>query len=209
MHRDLKASNYVVTTEGDIKLVDFGLARELKKPSTKAKEHKIIHEYTLPVVTLWFRPPEILLGQSDYNETIDMWAAGCLFGELLKNFPLFPGKSEKDQLQRIFSLLGTPNNESCPGISHLPNWNQSKFRTQPYSRLRQSFPELSESGFELLRGLLAYDPKRRITAAVALNHKYFDELPLSARPNMASLRFRPAGNLCTNSPAKVESDNFD
>ncbi len=74
---------------------DFGLAREYGSP---------LKAYTSVVVTLWYRAPELLLGIKEYSTHIDVWSLGCIFGELLLMEPLFPGKSEVDELNRIFKV---------------------------------------------------------------------------------------------------------
>ena len=88
----------LIDRKGHVKLADFGLARafQTKKP------------YTQEVVTLWYRAPELLLGQNDYTASVDLWSTGCILAELTCRRPLFPGDSEIDQLFRIFRLLGTP-----------------------------------------------------------------------------------------------------
>ena len=83
--------------QGNVKLADFGLARMVELP---------FRNYTHEVVTQWYRPPEILLGQKVYNWGADIWGLGCIFAEMITNRPLFPGDSEIDQLFKIFRLLG-------------------------------------------------------------------------------------------------------
>ena len=101
--RDIKASNLLLSHNGILKVGDFGLAREYGSP---------LKPYTSVVVTLWYRAPELLLGIKEYSTHIDAWSVGCIFGELLQMKPLFTGKSDPDQLQLIYKLLG----ESSYGI---------------------------------------------------------------------------------------------
>ena len=96
MHRDLKPQNLLVDKRGVLKLADFGLARAFMIP-TRA--------YTHEVVTLWYRAPEILLGQRAYAPAVDMWSIGCIFAELVNRKPLWPGDSEIDELFRIFRYV--------------------------------------------------------------------------------------------------------
>jgi len=106
--------------------------------------------------------------------------------ELLAKEPLFNGKTEFEQLDKIFRTLGTPNEKIWPGYAKLPGVKVN-FVKQPYNRLREKFPaasfsgtrpNLSEAGFDLLNKLLTYDPEKRISADAALQHQWFHEVPL-------------------------------
>lgn len=176
LHRDLKTSNLLLSHKGILKVGDFGLAREYGSP---------LKEYTSIVVTLWYRAPELLLGCKEYSTPIDVWSVGCIFAELLAMSALFPGKSEVDQLNRIFNYLGTPNERIWPGYDQLPLVKKMTFTEFPVSQLRKKFSTLtSELGLSLLQGLLTYDPKQRLTAETALKHNYFKEMPLPIDPEM-------------------------
>ncbi|XP_008807532.2 cyclin-dependent kinase G-2 [Phoenix dactylifera] len=176
LHRDLKTSNLLLNNRGELKICDFGLARQYGSP---------LKPYTHLVVTLWYRAPELLLGAKEYSTAIDMWSLGCIMAELLAKEPLFNGKTEFDQLDKIFRTLGTPNEKIWPGFAKLPGVKVN-FVKQPYNRLREKFPPtsftgrptLSEAGFDLLNKLLTYDPEKRITAEAALEHPWFSEVPL-------------------------------
>lgn len=115
-----------------------------------------------------------------YSTSIDMWAVGCLFGELLLGKPLFPGRNELDQLVQIFQLLGTPNNRIWDGSEELLESLRISFSPQPYSLIQSRFPQLSELGVDLLDGLLCFDPEKRYSALKARNHPFFDEEPKQA-----------------------------
>ncbi|CAG9802407.1 unnamed protein product [Chironomus riparius] len=176
LHRDLKTSNLLLSHKGILKVGDFGLAREYGSP---------LKEYTSVVVTLWYRSPELLLGCKEYSTPIDVWSCGCIFAELLAMGALFPGKSEVDQLNRIFKDLGTPNERVWPGYDQLPLVKKMTFTDYPVSQIRKKFAtHTSELGLSLLQGLLTYDPKQRLTADAALKHSYFKELPLPIDPSM-------------------------
>lgn len=172
MHRDIKMSNLLFTNRGQLKLCDFGLARWFK-PWEEG--------YTPGVVTLWYRAPEVLLGAESYTEAVDIWGAGCVFGELLLNEPLFPGRTEAGMLDLIARLLGSPSERIWPGLAALPGGGSLR-PTQPYNYLRQRFPRLSDEGLDLLNRLLTYDPERRLTARQALRHAYFSERPMPRQP---------------------------
>ncbi|CAG9760583.1 unnamed protein product [Ceutorhynchus assimilis] len=175
LHRDLKTSNLLLSHKGILKVGDFGLAREYGSP---------LKAYTPVVVTLWYRAPELLLCTKEYSTPIDVWSVGCIFAEFLLMNALFPGKSEVDQLNRIFRDLGTPSEKIWKGFNNLPAVKKIKFNEYPVSNLRAKFKGLSETGLGLLLKFLTYDPHQRITAEDALKHSYFTEPPLPIDPAM-------------------------
>lgn len=170
IHRDLKTSNLLLNNRGEIKVADFGLARKIGEPNAG--------KLTQTVVTLWYRAPELLLGETEYSWPIDIWSAGCIFAELLGGKPLFDGKSEPDQIHKIFQLLGMPNERIWPGFSQLPHAAKVAAVQSYHNHLNNMFPILSKHGLDLLKSFLAYDPKARPTAAEALKHPFFLEDPL-------------------------------
>ncbi|CAK4078179.1 unnamed protein product [Aphanomyces euteiches] len=167
MHRDLKPQNLLVSETGTLKIADFGLARAFSMPTRK---------YTHEVVTLWYRAPEILLGQEIYSPPVDIWSCGVIFAELLKKKALFPGDSEIDQLYRIFRLLGTPDETVWPGVSLLRDYAATFPKWRPQD-LDPMFPKLESDGLDLLKKMLVYCPSERITAKDAIRHPYFNDLP--------------------------------
>lgn len=116
MHRDLKPQNLLIDLKGTIKLADFGLARAFGVP---------VRAYTHEVVTLWYRPPEVLLGTQRYSTALDMWSVATVIAEMATKRPLFCGDSEIDQLYRIFLVLGTPNSNIWPGVEELSDYNEN------------------------------------------------------------------------------------
>ncbi|XP_076133642.1 cyclin-dependent kinase 11B isoform X4 [Alosa pseudoharengus] len=176
LHRDLKTSNLLLSHKGILKIGDFGLAREYGSP---------LKPYTPVVVTLWYRSPELLLGAKEYSTAVDMWSVGCIFGELLTQKPLFPGKSEIDQINKIFKDLGSPSEKIWPGYNELPAVKKMTFTEYPYNNLRKRFGALlSDQGFDLMNKFLTYCPSKRIMAEEALKHEYFRETPLPIEPSM-------------------------
>mmetsp|Transcript_1654 Transcript_1654/g.2687 ORF Transcript_1654/g.2687 Transcript_1654/m.2687 type:complete len:294 (+) Transcript_1654:725-1606(+) len=162
MHRDLKPNNILVTSNLDIKISDFGLAREFKsKPSP----------YTPVVQTLWYRAPEVLLGAFKYSEKVDMWSVGCIFAELLRGQPVFAGCSCIDQLWKIFRVLGTPSPEEWPQVASCSFYSQD-FPFFERVNLEALFPELDSIGLDLMCKLLTYNPALRIDSASALKHPF-------------------------------------
>jgi cyclin-dependent kinase 2 len=163
LHRDLKPQNLLIDSSGRIKLADFGLARAFGVP---------VRTYTHEVVTLWYRAPEVLLGSKFYSTSVDTWSLGCIFAEMLTRRPLFPGDSEIDQLFRIFRTLGTPDEQSWPGVSQLPDY-KSVFPRWEAQELSTVLPSsLSAEGRDIFTRLLVYNPSDRISAKMALNHDY-------------------------------------
>ncbi|XP_076860125.1 cyclin-dependent kinase 20 isoform X2 [Brachyhypopomus gauderio] len=106
MHRDLKPANLLISSTGHLKIADFGLARLFSNDGERLYSHQ--------VATRWYRAPELLYGARKYDEGVDLWAVGCIFGELLNNSPLFPGENDIEQLCCVLRVLGTPNQEVWP-----------------------------------------------------------------------------------------------
>jgi len=188
LHRDIKGSNILLSSSGQLKLADFGLARHYHKRRPNL-------DYTNRVITLWYRPPELLLGATAYGPAVDIWSVGCIMLEMVTKKALFPGIDEIDQLVRIWGIMGSPTTEKWPKVTELPWWELVK----PQVANREVFHEeyvgyspiqvgtnnsvLSEQGLDLASKLLALDPEQRPTAFEALQHPYFTtELPRPERP---------------------------
>ncbi|CAB1353712.1 unnamed protein product, partial [Coregonus sp. 'balchen'] len=174
LHRDLKPQNLLINDKGELKLADFGLARAKSVP-TKT--------YSNEVVTLWYRPPEVLLGTTEYSTPIDMWGVGCILFEMATGRPMFPGSTVKEELHLVFKLIGTPTEDSWPGIS-----NNDEFRSYMFSQYRPQplinhVPRLDTEGIDMLTALLLYDTRTRVSAEASLRHPYF----LSLGENIHSL----------------------
>ncbi|XP_047978463.1 cyclin-dependent kinase C-2 C-like [Salvia hispanica] len=174
MHRDIKSSNILVNNQGVLKIADFGLAY-FTRPKTR-------DPLTNRVVTLWYRPPELLLGSTNYGGEVDLWSVGCVFAELFMGRPILKGRTEVEQLHKIFRLCGTPPEEYWR-TSRLPL--ASMFKPQhPYdSTLRERCSELPKGAVDLIESLLAIQPAKRGTAASALDSEYFKMRPYACDPS--------------------------
>lgn len=158
-HRDLKPQNIMSTLRNGtitIKVGDFGLTRTFEVP---------MRAYTPEVVTMWYKPPELLLGIEVYGCSLDVWAIGCIVAEMIDSTPLFAGDSEIGQLHKIFKRLGTPSEAEWPGVSALPYFSD-RFPKWPIRPIEVSRGEKTDGA--LLELLLVHDPSRRATAKEAL-----------------------------------------
>lgn len=176
LHRDLKPQNLLISAEGHIKLADFGLARGYGIP---------VNAFSSEVVTLWYRPPDILLGSTSYTTSIDIWSVGCIMAELILLYPLFPGKNNQDQVRRIFKILGTPSIDLLTYLTNgngIPEWIGTFPFYEPVS-WEKLFPSLPDSGLNLIARMLDYRPSMRISAKEALEHAFFDNLPFKQTSN--------------------------
>ncbi|CAE7183124.1 unnamed protein product [Rhizoctonia solani] len=176
IHRDMKGSNILLNNYGELKLADFGLARFYSKRRRS--------DYTNRVITLWYRPPELLLGATVYGPEVDMWSAGCIMLELFTTKPAFQGNDEIHQLDAIARVMGTPNVETWPGLTDMPWFELVKPAEPVKSYFRSIFNKyLSPAALDLAESLLAYDPNKRATATQALQAPYFvSEDPPAEKP---------------------------
>nr|XP_043612917.1 cyclin-dependent kinase E-1 [Erigeron canadensis] len=216
MHRDLKPSNILVMGDGEeqgvVKIADFGLARIYQAPLKPLSDNGV-------VVTIWYRAPELLLGGKHYTSAVDMWAVGCIFAELLTLKPLFQGQEVKatpnpfqlDQLDKIFKVLGHPTVEKWPTLAHLPHWQSDQQHIQGHkydSPGLNSVVHLSvkHPAYDLLSKMLEYDPRKRLTAAQALDHEYFRMEPLPGRNALVPPQ---PGEKIVNYPTRPVDTNTD
>ncbi|GAA5990243.1 hypothetical protein JCM11641_001796 [Rhodosporidiobolus odoratus] len=181
LHRDMKPNNLLIAADGTLKVADFGLAREYADEGAKM---------TCQVVTRWYRCPELLLGARSYSTGVDQWAAGCILAELMLRVPFMAAESDIEQLNVIFSALGTPDEGLWPGLSKLSNG--AVWEKKPRSDLKMLFSAASPEAVDLLEKLLMYDPRRRITAKASLEHPYFHSMP---RPTIPSKLPMPTAEL--------------
>ena len=172
LHRDLKPANMLINSNDVLKLCDFGLARGIDVP---------IRMYTNEVVTLWYRAPDILLGSKLYDISVDIWSIGCIFAEMLLGIPMFLGKNENEQLDRMFLLLGTPDDEVYTWLRESPEWGayitSDIFKKYEKKNIRDLYTTIDdEDAYDLLEKMIVFDPDKRINPEDALKHKYFDSI---------------------------------
>lgn len=163
VHRDLKVSN-LLYHQGTLKLADFGLSRSIGRDSI----------LTTKVASLWYRPIELLLGAVVYDQAIDLWPVGCIFGELLQGRPIMNGQTDIDQISLVFEWIGVP-----PNAGDYPLVKDGKITVPDKSqrRLLDTFSYLSNSGLQLMASMFELDPQKRVTASHALQSKFFEESP--------------------------------
>ncbi|KAK5967133.1 Pct-1 [Trichostrongylus colubriformis] len=169
LHRDLKPQNLLITAKGELKLADFGLARAKSVP-TKT--------YSNEVVTLWYRPPDVLLGSTDYSTHIDMWGVGCILFEMVAGRALFPGSTTDEQLGLIFRTLGSPRGDRHATICARPAYAPFAQKVYHPEPLIRQIPRMDTHGYDLLMKFLQYEGRDRISAHEAMHHNFFKVLPV-------------------------------
>ncbi|KAJ5958173.1 uncharacterized protein N7479_005323 [Penicillium vulpinum] len=167
LHRDIKAANILISNRGLLKFADFGLARFFSKSRQL--------DYTNRVITIWYRPPELLLGETRYGPAVDMWSAACVFMEMFTKKAVFPGEGgELSQMDKIYNALGTPTKTEWPDLVEMPWFHLMR----PTERRKRVFEDvyrdvLTTGAMDLISSIFRYDPSRRPSADDVLKHPYF------------------------------------
>jgi cyclin-dependent kinase 12/13 len=191
IHRDLKASNLLINKKGELKIADWGLARSWNNEMTRL---------TVRVITLWYRPPELLLGCAQYTPKIDMWSVGCIIAEMFRRSGFLRGADEPTQLDLIFRTCGHPTPDVWPNISEeCPQWkkfepadNKARFPNRLTEALRANLPQpkwMTDNAVNLISKLMSLNPSTRWSAEQALDADYFFESPIVKPADKLSMNF--------------------
>ncbi|KAG9341163.1 hypothetical protein JZ751_019602 [Albula glossodonta] len=183
LHRDLKPANLFVNTEDLVlKIGDFGLAR-IMDPHYSHKGH-----LSEGLVTKWYRSPRLLLSPNNYTKAIDMWAAGCIFAEMLTGKTLFAGAHELEQMQLILESIPVIHEEDRQELqSVIPVFIKSDM-SEPQTPLAKLLLGVSSEALDFLEKILTFNPMDRLTAEEALAHPYMSDYsfpldePISSHP---------------------------
>jgi renal tumor antigen len=178
-HRDIKPENVLINSEA-LKLADMGSCRSINSKQP----------YTEYISTRWYRSPECLLTDGYYGPKMDLWGVGCVLFEVIALRPLFPGKNELDQVNRIHQVTGTPSSELLSRFQQHATHMEIKFAAKTGTGIDSLIPHASENCRELIKQLLIYEEEARITASQALKHPFFREfreepMALSHSPSVA------------------------
>jgi len=202
VHRDLKCANILIDKFGVVKLADFGLAREFcRNPTIAQQAASAVFPMTNKVITIWYRPPELLLGATEYGCEVDMWSMGAILGELLLQKPLFSADEESRVLSMIIDEIGFPQDEGLMYMKTLPLWKQftrvthpPAVATGPGKTESAILHACSRNSWDIVSKLLSYAPSERLGAGLALEHAFFSENPSACEPG--EIRLPMGGEFC-------------
>lgn len=176
IHRDLKPGNILVTSQGCLKICDFGLARGInEKYMNYNYKSNTITNY---VATRWYRAPELILSRQPYGKAVDIWAVGCIFAELYGRRPLFIGDDQLQQINEICKVIGSPNKDIIFGYGSTVSWElfndpKPKYHKKEWSAI---YPHANLKAQELLDLMLCWDIKKRYSIEKILEHPYLEDI---------------------------------
>lgn len=182
MHRDFKTENILLTVDGVVKIADFGLSRKFHDASATLEKPK----YTPTVVTQWYRPPEILFDDRQYDQSVDMWGVGCVMGEFWHRKPILPGDNQISQIKLISNLCGTLSPEDWPNIVNLKGYKQIDLlpndvrKTRTFLKNKKPFL-VHDQANDFFDKLMRPNPEKRLTSCSALNDNFFYKSPLPCK----------------------------
>jgi len=170
IHRDIKPENLLISKNGALKICDFGFARFLSTSDAL---------YTDYVSTRWYRAPELLVGDANYSQGIDVWAIGCLLSELTTGQPLFPGVSDYNTLELIMATVqGDLTEKQKKVFLQNPQFQDKEIvkSCKDANALRGKIERIDEKAYQFLEMCLKIDPGQRVTCEELMKSKYLDGL---------------------------------
>ena len=168
LHRDIKPQNIFLNKNLILKLADFGMSKALTCVGVTGK--------TTMVVTLWYRPPELLYGGEEYGKAIDMWSVGCVIYEILTGEVLFKGDDAMNMILLITERLGTPTEATWTGITSYPNYRRTDFKYKLNDIKDKLKTDNKDEWLEIIKSLLKLNPEKRATALEVLANPLFDKV---------------------------------
>ncbi|KAK6621420.1 hypothetical protein RUM44_001227 [Polyplax serrata] len=176
MHRDLKPANLLIGYDGILRIADLGQARLIKG-----------RPYSHQIGSRWYRAPELLYGSRKYTSAVDIWSIGCIIAEMINCSPLFAGESDIEQLAIVIKSLGSPSEENWPGMHLLPDYGKIAFPKSKGKSWKTLIPDSPPGALDLIKSLLLYNPKERLSCEMALNHSFFHVEPLGLKDEQMTL----------------------
>lgn len=198
MHRDFKTENILLTLDGVVKIADFGLSRKLSDPDGLLEKER----FTPNMCTQWYRAPEILLGDRQYDERVDMWSFACVMGEFWHRQAILQGENEMCQINLISKLCGSMTPQSWPNIVNLKMFQQIRDFPKNDTRKARSFLKglapiaRDDHPNDFFDKQLQCNPSKRLSAERALNDIFFYKSPLPS-PNLEKFMERSRKKLVT------------
>eukprot|EP01059_Diplonema_ambulator_P011753 TRINITY_DN2178_c3_g2_i1.p1 TRINITY_DN2178_c3_g2~~TRINITY_DN2178_c3_g2_i1.p1 ORF type:complete len:406 (+),score=133.08 TRINITY_DN2178_c3_g2_i1:28-1218(+) len=202
IHRDITPANILVNINCDLKICDFGLARD---------EPKEDDQYLTDYVTMrWYRAPELVMESKTYTGAVDMWGVGAIMSEMFGSKPLFPGKDRVNQLDKILDVIGTPPDNEIKSVgSEAAQRYVKKKGVKKAIDFVARFPNADPVGIALMTKMLAFHPAKRITVEKALEHPYLTELHDEEDEDVSGVRLFDFDDSAFKSAADVKAAIYE